>query len=188
MATSHVYTALAMVMILMCLGCSDAEHTDHHHHHMGKEKVTHLQFYMHDIVLGKNATAVKVAPGNSSDFSASAVEGSLFGSVFVIDDPLSETPDRNSKLVGRAQGLYALSSQGEVSLLMALTYSMESGKFKGSTLSVVGKNMVFQKQREMPIVGGSGRFRMARGYAFAQTHSSQGPDAIIGYNVTVFHY
>eukprot|EP01018_Ginkgo_biloba_P024415 Gb_12515 [translate_table: standard] len=185
MATSHVYTALAMVMILIGLGCSDAEHTDHHHHHMGKEKVTHLQFYMHDIVLGKNATVIQVAPGNST---ASAMEGSLFGSVFVIDDPLTETPDPNSRLVGRAQGLYAISSQGEFSLLMALTYAMESGKFKGSTLSVVGKNMVLRKQREMPIVGGSGQFRLARGYAFAQTYSIQGPDAIIGYNVTVFHY
>eukprot|EP01018_Ginkgo_biloba_P024416 Gb_12517 [translate_table: standard] len=190
MAMNNLYTAVAMMMILVCLECCDADHITHHHHHhhLGKEKVTHLQFYMHDIVLGRNATAVRVAPDKPIGFSASATVGSLFGSVYVIDDPLTETPDPNSRLVGRAQGMYAISSQGEVSLLMALTYAIESGKFKGSSLSIVGKNMVFREQREMPIVGGSGHFRMARGYAFAQTHSSQGPDAIIGYNVTVFHY
>ncbi|KAH9331319.1 hypothetical protein KI387_003427, partial [Taxus chinensis] len=150
-----------------------------------KEKVTHLEFYMHDIVLGKNATAVQVAPQKPVNISA---EASYFGPVYVIDDPLTETPHPKSRVLGRAQGLYAMSSQGEISLLMALTYSIDSGKYKGSSLSVVGKNMVLRDQREFPIVGGSGHFRMARGYAFAHTISLKGPDAVIGYNVTVFHY
>ncbi|GLJ18216.1 hypothetical protein SUGI_0322260 [Cryptomeria japonica] len=150
-----------------------------------KEKVTHLEFYMHDIVIGKNVTAVQVVPEKPVNFSSGVP---AFGSVFVMDDPLTETAERESRVVGRAQGLYSLASQGEFSLFMALTYSMETGKYKGSSISVVGKNMILNGQREFPIVGGSGHFRMARGYAFAHTYSIDGPNAVIGYNVTVFHY
>ena len=40
---------------------------------------------------------------------------------------------------------------------------------------------------EMPIVGGTGFFQLARGYAIAQTHwfDLTTGDAIVGYNITV---
>ncbi|KAF2322762.1 hypothetical protein GH714_030335 [Hevea brasiliensis] len=43
--------------------------------------------------------------------------------------------------------------------------------------------------REMPIVGGTGLFRLALGYAIAKTHwfDITTGDAIVGYNVTVVH-
>ncbi|XP_057848762.2 dirigent protein 23 [Cryptomeria japonica] len=173
------------VLILLLMICHENANAEHGNHDNLKQVVTQLQFYMHDVVLGKNATAVQVAPQNPVNSSAGVPS---FGPVYVIDDPLTETPHPKSKLVGRAQGLYAMSSKGELGLLMALTYSWERGKYKDSSISVVGKNMVLRKQRELPIVGGTGVFRMARGYAFAHTFSSNGPDAIIGYNVTIFHY
>jgi hypothetical protein len=42
----------------------------------------------------------------------------------------------------------------------------------------------------MPVVGGSGLFRFARGYAQAKTHDLdfKTGDAIVEYNVYVFHY
>lgn len=70
----------------------------------GKDKVTNLQFYFHDTLSGKNPTAVKVAQAADSDKSPT-----LFGSVFMVDDALTETADPKSKLVGRAQGLYGSS-------------------------------------------------------------------------------
>ena len=44
--------------------------------------------------------------------------------------------------------------------------------------------------REMPIVGGSGFFRFARGYAQARTHvyNAKTGDAVVEYNVYVLHY
>ncbi|KAL0757164.1 hypothetical protein Bca101_094832 [Brassica carinata] len=51
---------------------------------------------------------------------------------------------------------------------------------------MIGKNSAMNPVREMPIVGGTGMFRMARGYAIAQTHwfDPKTGDAIVGYNVT----
>ncbi|KAJ8629955.1 hypothetical protein MRB53_023278 [Persea americana] len=113
----------------------------------------------------------------------------MFGSIYVIDDPLTATSDPKSTVLGRAQGIYAMTSLGdEFSLLMTLTYSFISGPYNGSSISVVGRNPVMRDVREMPIIGGTGVFQLARGYCLADTHSSDGADAVIWYNVTVLHY
>ncbi|KAJ4713251.1 Dirigent protein, partial [Melia azedarach] len=152
-----------------------------------KNKVTRMQFYMHDIVGGPNATAVRVA--GRSNFTSPDPIAAMYGSVFVMDNPLTVTPDPNSTVVGRAQGIYAMSSQHkEFSLLMTLTYGFISGPYNGSSFSVLGRNPVMSQVREMPIVGGTGMFRLARGYCLAKTYSMDQMDAVIGYNVTVLHY
>ena len=71
---------------------------------------------------------------------------------------------------------------------MTLTYGFISGPYNGSSFSVVGRNPVMNEVREMPIVGGTGIFRLARGYCFARTYSMYQMDAVIGYNVTILHY
>ncbi|CAI0445163.1 unnamed protein product [Linum tenue] len=145
----------------------------------GSDTVTNLQFYFHDIVSGSNPTAVQVA--------SAAGSGSGFGSITMADDALTETADPNSKLIGRAQGIYAQASQTGLALLMALSYSFTDGPYSGSSLSIMGRNAVMTQGRELPVLGGTGLFRMARGYAVLQTTSgnAQG-DAVVFYNVTVF--
>ncbi|GKV25888.1 hypothetical protein SLEP1_g35269 [Rubroshorea leprosula] len=149
------------------------------------EKLTHLHFYFQDILSGKIPTAIRVAQAPTTNTSST-----FFGAVNIIDDPLTVTPNINSTLVGRAQGLYALSSQEEASLMMVMTFSFLEGKYNGSTVSVLGRNPPFNKVREMPIVGGSGIFRFARGYAQARTNTFNltTGDACIEYNVYVLHY
>ncbi|KAF8403944.1 hypothetical protein HHK36_012051 [Tetracentron sinense] len=150
-----------------------------------REKLTHFNFYFHDIVSGRNPTAVRVAQAPSTNMSAT-----MFGGVVVMDDPLTEGPEPNSKLIGRAQGLYASASQSEIGFLMVINFAFMEGKYNGSTVSVLGRNMVLSEVREMPIIGGSGLFRFARGYVQAKTHtlSFQTGDAIVEYNVYVIHY
>ncbi|KAF8019832.1 hypothetical protein BT93_G0506 [Corymbia citriodora subsp. variegata] len=150
-----------------------------------KEKLSQLHFYFHDIVSGRNPTAVRVAEAKMTNSSATG-----FGAVVMIDDPLTEGPEMSSKEVGRAQGIYALASQNDVGLLMVQNYVFSEGKYNGSTLSVLGRNAVFSGVREMPIVGGSGLFRFARGYVRAKTHEFdlKTGDACVEYNVYVFHY
>ncbi|XP_022744141.1 dirigent protein 22-like [Durio zibethinus] len=150
-----------------------------------KENLSHFHFYFHDILSGPKPTAVRVASAPMTSTSAT-----FFGSVVMIDNPLTVGPELNSKLVGRAQGIYASASQTEVGLLMVLNLAFTHGKYNGSALSILGRNPVFSTVREMPIVGGSGFFRFARGYARAKTHSfdlSTG-NAVVEYNVYVFHY
>ncbi|KAJ4977900.1 hypothetical protein NE237_008680 [Protea cynaroides] len=150
-----------------------------------REKMSHLHFYFHDIVGGRNPTAIRVAEAPSTKTSATG-----FGIVTMMDDPLTERPEATSKVVGRAQGIYASASQSEVAFLMTLNFAFMEGKYNGSTLSILGRNTVFSEVREMPVVGGSGLFRFARGYALAKTNwfNITSGDAVVEYNVYVIHY
>ena len=150
-----------------------------------REKLTHLHFYFHDIVSGPKPTAVQVAQAAMTNTSSTG-----FGFVRMMDDPLTILPENTSKVVGRAQGIYGSASQSEIGLLMVLNYVFTEGKYNGSTLSVLGRNTILSKVREMPIVGGSGVFRFARGYAQAKTYKfdTKSGDAVVEYNVYVLHY
>ncbi|KAL2478376.1 Dirigent protein 21 [Forsythia ovata] len=143
------------------------------------DKITHLHFYFHDIVSGKHPTAILVAGRRNS-----------FGSTAMIDDPLTGGPEPGSKLVGRAQGMYSMASQYDGSLLMVVNFVFTEGKFNGSSVSVLGRNPVLDAVREMPVVGGSGIFRFARGYALVKTYqyNIKSGDAVVEYNVFVMHH
>jgi Dirigent-like protein len=148
------------------------------------EKQSHFRFYWHDIVSGPNPTAVRVAQAPGTMTSSS-----FFGAIVMIDDPLTTGPDVNSTLVGRAQGFYASAGLDKVELLMAMNFVLTDGKYNGSTIAILGHNEVFSPVREMPIVGGSGLFRFARGYVQARTQSlGKNGDAVVEYNVFVNHY
>ncbi|XVE67125.1 hypothetical protein DITRI_Ditri08aG0135500 [Diplodiscus trichospermus] len=149
-----------------------------------KEKITKLHFFFHDRFAGKNVTAVRVARATST-----AKSSTFFGLIFVMDDPLTERMNPTSKELGRAQGLYAFSGRDELSLLMAFNLVFTSGEYNGSTLTVLGRNPAVP-HREMPIIGGSGVFRLARGVASAQLRSFNMTTgkALIEYNVVVIHY
>ncbi|KAI3676918.1 hypothetical protein L1987_86533 [Smallanthus sonchifolius] len=150
------------------------------------EKLSHFRFYWHDIISGPNPTVVNIIqpPANNKTTPTG------FGMVNMIDDPLTEKPEAGSKLLGRAQGFYGQASQGEIGLLMAMNFVFSTGKYNGSTLTVLGRNPVFHKVREMPVIGGSGLFRFARGYVQASTHTldMKTGDAVVEYNVHVLHY
>ncbi|KAK3204949.1 hypothetical protein Dsin_018995 [Dipteronia sinensis] len=149
-----------------------------------KEKLTHFQLYWHDIYSGTRPTAVPIVspPSNSS--------GTLFGGISMIDDPLTEGSELSSKLIGKAQGLYGSAAQEEAGLLMVMNFVFMEGKYNGSTITILGRNKVFSNVREMPVIGGSGLFRFARGYAQARTHKfdTKTGDATVQYNVYVLHY
>ncbi|KAF3338423.1 dirigent protein 22-like protein [Carex littledalei] len=153
--------------------------------HTTVEKQSHFRFYWHDIVTGPNPTAVRVAEAPGTNTSST-----FFGMVVVIDDPLTIGPDVNSKLVGRAQGLYAAAGIKKIEALMAMNFVLTDGKYNGSTIAILGHNEVLSEVREMPIVGGSRLFRFARGYVQAHTYSFNmtSGDAVVEYNVFVNHY
>lgn len=173
------FIAVSAVLWLVFLHIVEAEAKPK----LRQEKISYLHFYFHDVVTGKNATAVQVASAPTTKSSPTG-----FGAVVVMDDCLTEGPEATSKLVGRAQGIYVSSGKEDFHLLMATTFVFESGKYNGSTLAMIGKNAALEEVREMPIVGGSGLFRFARGYALAHTHSIDGTTAVVKYNVTVLHY
>uniref|UniRef100_A0A5K0V253 Dirigent protein n=1 Tax=Nymphaea colorata TaxID=210225 RepID=A0A5K0V253_9MAGN len=106
-----------------------------------------------------------------------------------MDNLLTERPQMTSKQVGRCQGIYASEGQQSLALLMAMNVVFTDGRYNGSTLSIMGRNSVLGKVREIPVVGGTGAFRMARGYAIIRTLwiDSKTRDATVQYDVVVVH-
>ncbi|XP_039165578.1 dirigent protein 1-like [Eucalyptus grandis] len=129
-----------------------------------KEKLSHLHFYFHDIVSGRNLTTVRVAEAKMTSMSATG-----FGIVVMTDNLLTEGPELSSKIVGWAQGLYLSSSLNGIGLPMVQNYVFTEGMYNGSTLSVLGQDAVFSDVREMPIVDRSRLFWFARGGLVSRT-------------------
>ncbi|KAM4099208.1 hypothetical protein ACJW30_07G139300 [Castanea mollissima] len=140
-----------------------------------KEKVSRLHFYFHDTLSGKNPSAVEVAEASITKKSPT-----LFGLLNIFDDPLTEGPEPTSKLVGRAR---------IVGLLSARNLVFTTGKFNGSGLTILGRNLrnaMFHAIREMPIIGGLVLFDWH--VDFCNLTSG---DAIMGYHVVglvAIHY
>lgn len=150
------------------------------------ENKTHIHFYFHDVFVASASAGNKsilevVQPLNGSS--------TAFGMTIVTDDPLTEKEDPTSMEVGRAQGIYISSSQRDVSLLMLMNLVFTGGEHKGSSLSMMGRNKVLDDVREMPVVGGTGKFRLARGYALAHSINidTTTGNAVVEYNVYVMH-
>ncbi|KAL8465969.1 hypothetical protein ACS0TY_035177 [Phlomoides rotata] len=150
-----------------------------------KPKITELHFYLQDIVSGPNPTNVPIAAPNST-----AQSPTLFGLIAAIDDPLTSGPSLNSSAVGRAQGLFASTSLEEIGYHMTFNIVFTAGKYNGSTLTIAGTNPFTNKFRELPVVGGSGVFRLAQGTALLNTvtFNKKTGDAVVEYNVIVLHY
>ncbi|KAK4405344.1 Dirigent protein 11 [Sesamum angolense] len=151
----------------------------------GRERVTRLRFYVQDLVGGENPTVWKVAQSNLTNLLPSA-----FGLVSVLDNLVTSGPEIESREVGRIQGLIGLADFHEKALVMLLNVVFTEGEYKGSTLSILGRNPLDDEVREVPIVGGTGGFRMARGYAVTTTYAvdKAHTHGVIEYNVVVAHY
>ncbi|KAM0946940.1 putative dirigent protein [Dioscorea sansibarensis] len=161
----------------------------HAHYHLGKEKVTHLHFFYQENLNGDHPTAVLVAKPNDTTINGSNLAS--FGEVYVLDTPLTETQDPNSKVVGQVQGLSVSVGRDKTMLVFMVDFGFTSGEFNGSSISVLSRNPILETEhRELAIVGGRGKFRMARGFADLHTNYMNATSSvvIVEYNVTVFHY
>ncbi|EER97832.1 dirigent protein 1 [Sorghum bicolor] len=140
---------------------------------------THLSLFMHDITSGSNPTAVKVIKGPGTTLTAPTL-GMTFGDTTVIDDPVTATSSPTSAELGRMQGIYMLASQSGAALMVCANLLLTSGAHNGSTLALMGRDDTGEDVREIPVVGGTGTFRMATGYVLWKT-----PEGINGTDATV---
>ncbi|KQJ87503.1 dirigent protein 21 [Brachypodium distachyon] len=135
----------------------------------------HLHFYMHDVLTGASPTAVQVLNGPKGHF----------GDTIVIDDVLTASDSPSSALVGRAQGQYIWASRGNPELLVTMDVVLTSGAYAGSSVTVVGRDDIGAAVRELAVVGGTGQFRMARGYVLWKTVRLDHPNAVLELDVFV---
>ncbi|PUZ68183.1 hypothetical protein GQ55_2G005000 [Panicum hallii var. hallii] len=142
----------------------------------------HLHFFMHDGYTGPRPTAVLIVNGTG----APVMSGVRFGDTVVMDDVLTEGPSRGSRPVGRAQGTYVTASleKGQPAMLLSMNVVLtDYGGYSGSTVMVMGRNDITAPVRELAVVGGTGRFRMATGYVLWKTASWKGKNAVLEIDV-----
>jgi hypothetical protein len=150
----------------------------------GEKKETRIRVYWHDVLSGPNPTAVRVAQAAGTNTSMTS-----FGAVTVIDNALTEGPELGSRLVGRAQGTYISAGKDVLAFLMTMNFVFQAGEHNGSTVAIFGRNEAMSQVREMAVVGGTGAFRLARGYALATSRALDfnTGDATVEYNLFITH-
>ncbi|RLM58202.1 hypothetical protein C2845_PM18G05430 [Panicum miliaceum] len=125
---------------------------------------THLHFYMHDEYTGPNPTAALIVPGRAP-LPDTVGTSRRFGDIAVMNNALTEGPQRGSQ-----RGFTVRVSEcGSVNAL-SMHLVMEDGEFVGSSLVVNSRVDTDLAMRESVIVGGTGRFRFARGYALSRSY------------------
>ncbi|KAF0908091.1 hypothetical protein E2562_022932 [Oryza meyeriana var. granulata] len=124
------------------------------------DKLTRIRVYMHETFAGPNATLLAVL---HSPLGANET----FARVVVLDDELRDGPDWGSSApLGRFQGIIAGTALPGTPTAFQSTISLvfTAGEYDGSTLTMVGPVLGFAGAIERALVGGTGAFRLARGY------------------------
>ncbi|CAN6374439.1 unnamed protein product [Urochloa humidicola] len=95
----------------------------------------------------------------------------------VVDDEIRLGAERSSQLVGRYQGVFfGTSVELGAGYLSTITLVFTAGEHAGSTLSVQGPILGFTGTIERAVVGGTGKFRLARGYMLFKMISKPTPE------------
>lgn len=150
-------------------------------------------------VFKNSGTSNTVSGGNNQPFvSAGNLPGGftiqklMFGSATVIDDQLTEEHELDSSVIGRAQGFYLASSLDGTSKTIVLTilvHGEEHHDGVDDTISLFGIHRTASLESEVAVIGGTGKFENARGYAALETllkedqHTTDGADTILHFNI-----
>ncbi|KAK4266270.1 hypothetical protein QN277_027220 [Acacia crassicarpa] len=87
-----------------------------------------------------------------------------FGTITVIDDLLTTQPELGSQTIGRAQGVYVASSADGTRQMMVFTAMFEGGEY-GDSLNFYGVYKIGSTMSQLSVIGGTGKFKDARGVA-----------------------
>ncbi|XP_040994100.1 dirigent protein 25 [Juglans microcarpa x Juglans regia] len=113
----------------------------------------------------------------------------MFGTLTIFDDELTEGHELGSGLVGKAQGFYVASSEDGTSQTLAFTAMFESGGYS-DTLSFFGVHRTAVSESHLAVMGGTGKYVNAMGYATLKTfpatnqHDSDGVETLL--QITVY--
>lgn len=87
-----------------------------------------------------------------------------FGTITAIDDMLTSQPELGSQIVGKAQGVYVASAADGSRQMMAFTALFEGGEY-GDSLNFYGLYKIGSTMSQLSVIGGTGKFKNARGFA-----------------------
>ncbi|KAL9418920.1 hypothetical protein AB3S75_036804 [Citrus x aurantiifolia] len=119
----------------------------------------------------------------------------MFGTITVIDDELTEGHELGSGVIGKAQGFYLASSLDGTSQTIALTALLHGGEHDHDhhdvldSISFFGVYRTASHESQVAVIGGSGKYENAKGYATVETihqedqHTTDGVDTIVKFSV-----
>ncbi|KAK8657093.1 hypothetical protein V6N13_035350 [Hibiscus sabdariffa] len=87
-----------------------------------------------------------------------------FGTITVIDDIITASPELQSQVIGKAQGVYVASSADGTTQMMAFTAMVEGGEYNDN-LNFYGVYKVGSTMSHVSVTGGTGKFKNACGFA-----------------------
>ncbi|BFI33803.1 protein MpDIR10 [Marchantia polymorpha subsp. ruderalis] len=135
-----------------------------------------LTFYVH----GRNEAAIVASRGEEThDLSAMAAEGS-----FVFDNDVTEGSELTSKHLGRRQGVAIPDGSDVDKIYLVSTVVLEHHEKYRGALQVQGVESG-DGDRGIPIVGGTGDFQGARGYAKTCLHTSE-PNPVMKQSIVLY--
>ncbi|KAG6492390.1 dirigent protein 1-like [Zingiber officinale] len=159
MASSPLLPLLLPILLLLSGPAPSTASSSHQYPY--NEKLTHLHFFFHEIYGGPNATTITVVNPPNSSYTA-------LGSIGVGDNYLREGAEPGSKLLGRAHELAVAASLGTPTAYLSMfNFIFTAGEYNGSSISIFGR-AVLTEVMDRAIIGGSGKFRMARGYTISK--------------------
>ena len=117
-------------------------------------KETKLSFYLHDISAfgDPKATTIPVA-----GIAGKAWTFTQFGTVYVVDDNITKTPDPKSPKVAQFQGLYVTASFDGLRAFATASIVFTNKEYNGSTIQIQGSNNN-APVTEVAVVGRTGKF------------------------------
>lgn len=148
-------------------------------------------------VLQNSGNNNNVVNGNNQPFvtagqipAGSTLQKIMFGSITVIDDELTEGHELGSAVLGKAQGFYMASSLDGTSHTMALNVLLHGeDNHAEDTISFFGVHRTASPESQIAVIGGTGKYENAKGYATVETlpqvdqHTTDGVDTVMHFTV-----
>ncbi|CAN4096029.1 unnamed protein product [Withania somnifera] len=117
----------------------------------------------------------------------------MFGSITVVDNEITEGHELGSAVLGRAQGFYLTSSSDGTSHTLALTalFHGEHNHEIDDSISFFGIHRTATPLSHIAIIGGTGKYENAKGFATIETlphvdqHTTDGVETITHFTVYI---
>ncbi|XP_059627156.1 dirigent protein 9-like [Cornus florida] len=114
----------------------------------------------------------------------------IFGTITVVDNQLTEGQELGSSVIGKAQGFYLSSSLDGSSHTIVLTALFHGGDHEvEDNISFFGVHRTASHESQLAVIGGTGKYENAKGYATIVTihhqdqHMTDGVETITQFNV-----
>ncbi|OMO66401.1 Plant disease resistance response protein [Corchorus olitorius] len=182
MATKMNFSSKFMVVlaIIMVMFSIQAKADDNH-----QLKETKLSAFFHDYSsVGPNATDLPVV-----GFPGKLWRYDKFGTLYVLDDLLTEGRELTSPKIGRIQAIAVTVSLDGLNAQVSGSLVFTNQAYDGSTIQILGVDNQFSAIGEYGVTSGTGKFRYATGYITIEflSFDSSISYALFRVNVTIRH-